>query len=203
MKIPDCHLLPPAWRTGSTARRRRQGGFTLVETAVTTSVFTLIMGSVLYLYIFSARASSGICQQLLYGNQARVTSIMANEIKSAVSIAIQNYDGTNFTTVASGSAQQGNALSLTISNSSSNFQVLYWLTTTGTLYRATVNTTRSRLYLSNITNSLPFSFQDYSGTILSNPNQRTLVDIDLFCLDPNPKNFRQVMYLNASVENRN
>ena len=165
--------------------------------------FTLIMGSIIFLYVFSARATSGVCQQLLFGNQARVTSFMANEIKSAVSVAVQNFDGTNFTTVASGSAQQGNALSLTISNSSWNYQVLYWLTSTGTLYRATVNTSRSRLYLSNVTNSLPFSFQDYQGNILSNATQRQLVDIDLYFWDPNPKNFRQGMYLTAAVENRN
>lgn len=174
---------------------------------VASAVFALIMGSVIVLYVFSARATSGVSMQLQFGSQARVLNFMANEIKSATQVVVQNYDGTSFSSIAAGNAQQGNALSLTVPYGTTTNQVLYWLnftgTPTGTLYRAVVNSNNSKKVFNNITNAVPFALKSFDGSVASNQTQRTLVSIDLYAYDPNTKNFRQTMQLHSSVEKRN
>jgi len=183
--------------------RRRARGFTLAEMLTATSAFTLVMGTVLTLYVFAARVSNGVSQQYLFGTQANVLYTMAGEVKAASSVLVENYNGTNFTAISAGQPQQGNALSLVVTNGSSTMNVYYWLSSTGTLYRAAKTVTNCVLRLSNVTNTVPFAFLTYQGAVASNQTQRQLVNVTLLCADPNVQNFRQAMVLNDSMENRN
>ncbi len=201
MKTPPFHglfpVVPPA------RRRRAQQGFTLMEALTASAVFTLVMGTVLSLYVFAARVSSGVSQQFLFGAQARILNFMAGEVKAAQQVTVENYNGTNFTTITYGQPQQGNALALVVTNGSSTMNVYYWLSSTGTFFRAAKSTTNCELRLSNITNTVPFAMMTYQGAVASNTTQRLLVGVTLLVSDPNTKNFRQAMILNDSVENRN
>ena len=178
-------------------------GFTLVETMVASGVFSLVTGSILVLYIFSARATNGVSRQLQLNSQARVLNFMADEIKRAQQVAVQNFNGTNFTAISPGQPQQGNALALVLPNGGGTIQVFYWLTSSGELYRATLNSTNSKMWLNNITNTVPFAMKDYMGNVVSNQMQRTLISINIFALDTNTKNYRQQLILRSAVEKRN
>jgi hypothetical protein len=174
-----------------------------MEALTASAVFTLVMGTVLTLYVFAARVSSGVTQQFLFGAQARVLNFMAGEIKAAQQVTVENYNGTNFTAISAGQPQQGNALSLVVTNGSSTMNVYYWLSSTGTFFRAAKNVTNCEMRLSDITNTVPFAMMTYQGAVASNTTQRLLVAVQLLVSDPNTKNFRQAMMLNDSVENRN
>jgi type II secretory pathway component PulJ len=191
------------WTIRFQRARHLTAGSTLVEMMFATGIFTLVMGSVLILYIFSARATSAVSRQLEINNGARVVNFMAKEIKSAQSVAVQNYDGSSFSGISAGSAQQGNALALTIPSGTNTLQVWYWRNSSGRLYRATLNTGRSKLFLSNVTNTIPFALKTYNGGVISNLTGRILVDINLFVLDSNVKDFRQTLNLRTAAEQRN
>jgi hypothetical protein len=81
--------------------------------------------------------------------------------------------------------------------------VYYWLSSTGTFFRAAKNVTNCEMKINDITNTVPFAMMTYQGVVASNQTQRTLIAVQLLVSDPNTKNFRQAMILNDSVENRN
>ena len=160
------HLLRWLIRRSRAARLRRgNGGFTIAEIMMASGISTLIMGGVIYLYTFSSRAAGGVGRQLEYVSQARILGFIANEVKSAQTAKVQTYDGTSFSDIASGSLQQGNALSLSVPLGTNTYQVLYWVNSTGTLYRATLNSGNRKPWLTNVTNTLPFSVTSFNGTV--------------------------------------
>ena len=183
--------------------RRSNAGFKLVEMLFAMGIFTLVMGTVLTLYVFSAKATSAVSRQFDINNGVRAVNFMVKEIKSAQSVAVQTYDGSSFSDIPTGTPFQGNALALTVPSGTNTLQIWYWLNSSGQLYRATLNTGRSKVFLNNVTNAAPFSLENYSGGVLSTNQGRTLVDINLFVLDANVKDFRQTLNLRAAAEQRN
>lgn len=184
-------------------RRRGEAGFTLAEVMVASAIFTIIMGSIIALNLFSARVTSGIGRLLELSAQSNVLNLMVNDIKSSQQSSVQNYDGTAFTAIPLGQPQQGNALSVSIQNGTNTQQVYYYVNSAGQLYRWDASANITRKYLTDITNTVAFSSQTYSGSVISNQIARTLIDINLLVVDSNPRDFRQTLTLRASAEKRN
>jgi hypothetical protein len=136
-------------------------------------------------------------------NGARVVNFMANEIKSAKSVTVMSYDGTSLSSLIAPTPLQGNALSVTISNSLTTAQVYYFLDATGRLYRAVSNINNKKLWLDNITNTAPFTLKTLAGTVATNSAQRAAVNIDIYALDSNVRNFRQAVIVRESAMKRN
>lgn len=183
--------------------RRSNAGFKLVEMLFAMGIFTLVMGTVLTLYVFSAKATQAASRQMDINNGVRAVNFMVKEIKSAQSVAVQTYNGTSFSDIPMGTPFHGNALALTVPSGANTLQVWYWVNSTGQLCRATLNSGNSKVFLSNVTNANPFAVQNYSGGVLSTNGPRTLVGIDLYVLDSNVKDFRQTLNLQAAAEKRN
>jgi type II secretory pathway component PulJ len=178
--------------------------YTLVEVMVTSSIFTLIMGSVIALNVFAARSSQGLNRQLEMNSNARVLNRLLTEIRSAQSVSIRNYTGASFLVIPPGTAQRGNALLLTLyDNTNTTRQIAYWLSNSN-LFRTTVNGSDFRLWLTNITNSYPFSAQDHRGSTLSNLIDRVVVDISVgLIVDSNIKDYRQTLLIRTGGTKRN
>ena len=83
--------------------------------------------------------------------------------------------------------------------------IYYYVDASGDLWRWDTSSTNytAKRYLTDITNSIVFSSEDYSGAVVSNSIARTLIDINVFVLDENPKDYRQILNLRASAEIRN
>ena len=188
-------------------RRDCAAGFTLAEAMVATSVFTLVMGSMLTLYVFSSKSISGTTMQLQLNTQAQVVNLMVNEIKSSRLTRVMAYDGTNFNNIAMGQAQKGNALSLSIPNGSfgttNMLQVYYWVNSNGYLYRSSGGTVNRKLWMTCITNAVVFSLQDYTQRVASNLLGKSYIDINLYCYDNNTQNFLQSLTLMCGAQQRN
>lgn len=183
--------------------RRSNAGFKLVEMLFAMGIFTLVMGTVLTLYVFSAKATQAASRQFDINNGVRAVNFMVKEIKSSQSVAVQTYDGSSFSDIPTGTPFQGNALALTVPSGTNTLQVWYWVNSTGKLYRATLNSGNAKVFLSNVTNANPFALTGYTGAVLSTNQGRTLVDIDLYVYDSNVKDFRQTLNLQAAAEKRN
>jgi prepilin-type N-terminal cleavage/methylation domain-containing protein len=182
-----------------------QAGFTLTEMMVATSVFTMIMGAVLAMNIFAARSTSGVARMLELGAKSNVLNLLCNDVKNARSAAVQNYSSSIFSSIAYGSAQQGNALKVVVPSGTNTATIYYYVDDSGDMWRwdtTSTNNTAKR-YLTDLTNTVVFSSEDYSGAIVSNTIARTLIDINVFILDENPRDFRQILNLRASAEIRN
>jgi type II secretory pathway component PulJ len=188
-------------------RWNRAVGFTLAETMVTTAVFTLVMGSMLSLYVFSSKAISGTTVQLQLNTQAQVVNLMVNEIKSSRLTRVMTYNGTNMSSIAMGQAQKGNALSLSVPDgafgTTNMLPVYYWIESNGYLYRASGGIMKRKLWMTCITNTFVFSLQDYKGNIASNLLGKSYIDINLYCYDNNTRNFLQSLNLLCGAQQRN
>jgi|GEM_PF-1475646 len=188
-------------------RWNRTAAFTLAEVMVSTAVFTLVMGSMLTLYVFSSKSISGTTVQLQLNTQAQVVNLMVNEIKSSRLTRVMTYDGTNFTNIAMGQAQKGNALSLSVPNgafgTTNMLPVYYWVNSNGYLYRSSGPTVNRKLWMTCITNTVVFSLQDYKQKIASNLLGKSYIDINLYCFDSNTRNFLQSLTLLCGAQQRN
>jgi hypothetical protein len=181
----------------------RKRAFTIVEVTIASALTTMIMGSVLMLSTFALRSIHGVAAQLQLNSQSRIVNKMILEMKEANLVSIQNYNGTTITPITTGQPIQGNSMLLTLPNGTATYQVIYWVNNSGQLYRSPLVGGTSQLWLTNITSATPFSARDYTGTIVTIPNANMLYGIALSALDPNTRDFRQVLSLQVSVNNRN
>jgi hypothetical protein len=195
-----------------TQRRRKRrwnqaAAFTLAEAMVSTAAFTLVMGSMLALYIFTSKAISGTTVQLQLNTQAQVINLMVQEIKSSRTTRVMSYNGTNFSAIAMGQAQKGNALSLSVPDGSfgttNTLQVYYWVDSNGYLWRSSGGTVNRKLWMTCVTNQVLFTLQDYSQKVLSNLCGKSYIDINLYCYDNNTRNFLQSLTLLCGAQQRN
>ena len=185
-------------------RNGSRAGFTLTEALVATALFALVSTAMIALYLFSGRLTSAVSRSLELSSRAGVLDVLSSEIKSSQVASVGNYDGMAFTPIPVGQAQQGNALRLTISTGGTNTrQSLYWVDSSKQLVRWDLNSNRTKIYLNDITNQLPFTSQTFGGAVISNQLARTLIDMNLCILDSNPNNFRQYLKLQATAEKRN
>lgn len=187
----------------SHSRRSACIAFTFTEMLIAVSVFTLTMAAVLVLYGFSARVTSGVGRQIELSSRAHVVNMMVGEIKQAQSLEVRNYNGTSFQAIPVGQPQQGNALFMTVPVGSVAARIYYWVDNQGQLFRWQTNSASSKLWLNNITNTVPFRAVDYKGAVLSNLTARLLIDIDLAVVDSSDVNFRQTLLIRSAAEKRN
>jgi prepilin-type N-terminal cleavage/methylation domain-containing protein len=181
----------------------RNAGFTLPEMMVASAVFSMIMGSIVALNQFSARSTSGVTRMLELGSKANVLNVFCNDVKNATSADVQSYNGTTFSAIALGTAQQGNAVKILLPTGTNTHTVYYYVDSGSNFWRwnSTLNT--SKKYLTDVTNTVVFTSEDYSGAIISNSIARTLIEVNLSILDSNSRDFRQALILRASAEVRN
>jgi hypothetical protein len=185
--------------------RPNEAGFTLAETMVASAVFTMIMASIVALQLFGARTTSGVTRMFDSAARANVVHLIANDVKNCRSVAVQNYSGSTFSSIALGSPQQGNALRVVVPVGNVTQTNYYYVDSTGDLWQwnSSSSTNTSRRYLTDVTNTVVFSSVDYTGAVISNSIARTLIQMRFSVLDDNPQNFRQIMELRVSAEVRN
>jgi prepilin-type N-terminal cleavage/methylation domain-containing protein len=195
----------------NTSRNSRPGsfehwarGFTLVEMMVALAIFALIIFVTVDTEIYAARVYTLAATKLSATAGARAAlNDIRDKIRQGQVVNIGNYIwngddpvGTNFSPIADGDPQQGNALIIYPSAANTNsFTLMYLQPGTGTNFAlgspASTNAliletyTNGILVQSNdvadfITNQLVFTAQDYEDNILTNNVNNRVIQIQLF-----------------------
>ena len=194
-----------------TARPRPlQLAFTLVEMMVVMLVFSFIVAAIVALQIFALRIYRMGSAKLITSTEARETmNMIRDQIRCSKTVYVGTYTSGSFSRIASGTAQQGNALQIAYGNNSTNCMIYYLDTTqvTNTLYSISNNvagtlTTQARF----ITNNNCFIAEDYRGTVcvnyLNNPVIHVLFQFNELGYPQGGGNVYQFYYLSTRVMRR-
>ena len=126
-KLPMATIRMPAW--GGPA-------FTLVELMISMGIFSMVMLGMISLHIFGQRHDQLVQSKLGASDQSRrAFDRLTEDIRAAKIWSIGNGEFSDFTPIANGTAQQGNAVRLQLTTAASNYIVYYFDTGERKLYR--------------------------------------------------------------------
>lgn len=170
MKIHSPRLVQGTARSGILA-------FTLPEVLVSAVVFALMISGVLSVHIFGLKLNDLVRAKMGASDEARsAISKMVGEIRSAGTIKIGTGNKTSFAEIANGAPQKGNAIQIyPLKTNTANYIRYYWDSTDKRLKRSVNGGTAVTVVANAITNSVVFTSEDYTGTIISdNINNRVI-----------------------------
>lgn len=176
-------LQPNSGRGTHTAGRL---AFTLPEMMVTAAIFMLLMGGLIYCYIFGLHLHQITRVKLGASDEARNSIIhLTDEIRSATRIKIGNGNLTSFTEVKTNGLQVGNAIQIYPTSATNNWIRYFYDTNTSStnyskLIRSTNGVNFSLVIAHSITNTAPlFSAEDSWGNPLTNNQNNRVIGMTL------------------------
>ncbi len=177
--------MKPAPNSNVSRRGGRAAGFTLVEMMMATGIFLgIFVGVLIGLQIFGLRDYTLAATKLSATADARKSlNALREDIRSAKTVYVGNYSGGQFSRIANGQPQTGNALELFFPDTN-NEPVL-----SPTIYYQVSSDSENKLYsvtnnvetmLANyVTNYYVFTAEDYQGTTLINYDNNPVIRITL------------------------
>jgi prepilin-type N-terminal cleavage/methylation domain-containing protein len=166
LKKLNSHVMRPFPRLRPTT----DGGFTLVELMIASTILVSIVGAMVAIQIFGLRVTALAATKLIATTSSRETlNSVRDQIRSSQQDYIGIYSNSTFIRITNGLPQIGNALQIftTTNSSSTNFIVFYRDPSTNSIY--SVDSAGNRDLLANyVTNYYCFQAEDYQGNILTN-----------------------------------
>ncbi|MDB6016118.1 MAG: hypothetical protein JWR19_607 [Pedosphaera sp.] len=163
-----------------------EGAFTLAETIITFAVFMLLMGGILYGYLFGLNLHQITRVKLGATDDARKAVIqLTDEIRSANRIKVGDGTLTNFNEAGTNALQLGNAIQIYPTNNTSIWIRYFYETNAASanytkLLRSTDGINANPVMLGGITNIVPiFSSEDSYGNTLSNNFNNRVIGVTL------------------------
>jgi Tfp pilus assembly protein PilW len=155
--------------------------FTLPEVLVSAVVFSLMIIGVLSVHIFGLKLNNLVRAKMGASDEARAAiSKMVGEIRSAGSIKIGSGSKTAFTEIANGAAQNGNAIQIyPLKTNTTSYIRYYWDSTDKRLKRSVNGGAAVTVVANAITNSMVFTSEDFSGTVISNNLNNRVIGLSL------------------------
>jgi prepilin-type N-terminal cleavage/methylation domain-containing protein len=158
--------------------------FTLVELMISMAIFSLATLGLISLHIFGQRHDQLVQSKLGASDQSRrAFDRLTEDVRAAKIWRIGNGEFSNFTPIANGTAQQGNAVRLQLTTAPSNYIVYYFDTTERRLYRQhsgspLPNRTLIASGLTNVTaNSMSFRAENYRGVTQTDLTHKGVVAV--------------------------
>jgi cbb3-type cytochrome oxidase subunit 3 len=156
--------------------------FTLAEMMVTAAIFMLLMGGLIYCYIFGLNLHQITRVKLGASDEARNSIIhLTDEIRSATRIKVGDGDLSAFTEAKTNGLQVGNAIQIYPTSAANNWIRYFYDTNTNStnfskLIRSTDGVNLSLVIAHSITNIVPlFTAEDSWGKVLTdNENNRVI-----------------------------
>jgi prepilin-type N-terminal cleavage/methylation domain-containing protein len=150
----------------------RNHGFTLPEIMIALTIFLLLIAGILSAHLFGLRMFQLNKTKLQVTQWARQTiENLTDQIHGCNNLQVGNYtSGTGFAGFLPGETNQGNALLIYPTANSTNC-FIYFVNPTDQTFQRTDQSGNAVILANSVTNTLPFSVQDYSGNILTNNNQ--------------------------------
>jgi len=175
-------------------KTRTQTAFTLVETLIATSIFSLMMAGLISITIFGMKqnelaiSKAGACEQA-----RNAMNVIANDIRASKVWQIGNGGQGTFTPIPNGTAQQGNAIQVNLTTATNTFILYYFDRTAATnnvlrrWHSGDANTTKLAQYL---TNNMFFRAEDPRGNTQTNLTHKGVIHAYMeFCQYQYPLTF--------------
>jgi prepilin-type N-terminal cleavage/methylation domain-containing protein len=160
---------------------RARAGFTLVEILISTALFSVLLGGLVYGGVYGAKMCEMTRVKLTRSHEARaVIGKLAGEIRAAKTSWVGSLDGSGvFQAVSDGQPQSGTALLLYPTTNQANF-IVYYLNSSDRSFRRTTSAAATPTVLATlVTNSVIFRAQDYLGNVLTNRDNNRVIKVKL------------------------
>jgi prepilin-type N-terminal cleavage/methylation domain-containing protein len=179
---------PGSRRNGSTTP---DGGFTLTEVLIASTVFLLLVSGVVFANLFGLSMFRITQTKLNASSGARKTiARMANEIRTCKTTWVGNVTNGVFHARLDGETQQGSGLLIYPTTNAANY-IVYFVNPSDKTFRRTTSTPGSATVVTGtITNTVVFRAQDYLGSVLTNNQNNRVIHLDLEFQQP--KRHRQI-----------
>ncbi len=172
MRLPRNHPCAP--------ERRRLVAFTIIETMISMSLMTMVLGGVIYSHIMGQRMMQ-ITQAKLGANDSarKAFGKLQDEIRAAKTIAVGAGSSNSFIAATNGGALQGRAIQIYPGTNQTWWVRYYYLTNTSELRRVTSINNTPQLIASYVTNAVLFSKEDYLGNTLTTDTGNSTINVRL------------------------
>jgi prepilin-type N-terminal cleavage/methylation domain-containing protein len=178
MKIPLA--LSVLRRSHRVTRCRLDLAFTLPEMLIAMTVFTLLVGGIVFAHLFGLRMFQLTETKLTATDVARKTiGKMANEIRTCKSTEVGNIKNGQFEPLLDGETQEGTSLIIYPTADTNNY-IIYFVNPSDSSFRRTTSTTNSAYIVAQtITNTIVFRAQNYLGGVLTNNQNNRVIHFEL------------------------
>ncbi len=172
--------LPPA---AHGPHPRRSEGFTLAELMVAMSLFSLAVLGMVYTQLFALSQDQMVNSKSGASEQARLSfNQMTSDIRGAKLWAIGNWNGTSFVPIANGTAQQGDALQLSLTSETNQYIIYYFKTNTFELRRWHSGDPQETVIVQYLTNTMRFQAETYTGAVQTDLTHKGVINVLMqFC----------------------
>ena len=163
---------------------RRDAAFTLAEVMVASSIFVMLMGSLVYTFLFGLHLQETTATKLGASDNARKALIhLTDEIRSATTITIGSGDPASFVAVGTNAPHVGNSMQIYTSTDTNSWVCYYYETNTASANFSKLCRTESptnggttTVIASSVTNIIKiFTSEDAYGNPLMNNQQANRV----------------------------
>jgi prepilin-type N-terminal cleavage/methylation domain-containing protein len=160
-------------------------GFTLPEILIAMTIFLIVVGAVVSANLFGLRMFQMTNTKLVVTQWSRQTANkMAGEVRGCNSVQVGNYTtNSDFEGFLPGETQQGNALQIYPTTDTNNY-IMYFVNLADQTFQRTDHPGNTVKLADSVTNTLPFSAQDFSGTVLTNNNNNQVIHLTLEFYQP-------------------
>jgi prepilin-type N-terminal cleavage/methylation domain-containing protein len=175
MKVLIHHPISGQNQTDSNAR-----GFTLAELLVAITVFTMLLGGIVFAHLFGLSMFQITETKLNATADARkLIGTMANEIRTCRSALVGNITNGSFIGKLNGETQRGSGLLIYPTTNTANF-IVYFVNPSDQTFRRTTSTPGSATVVAeSVTNAMVFSAQDHLGVVLTNNQNNRVIHMNI------------------------
>jgi prepilin-type N-terminal cleavage/methylation domain-containing protein len=160
-------------------------GFTLPEILIAMAVFLLVVGAIISANLFGLRMFQMTNTKLIVTQWSRQTiGKITGEVRACNNVQVGNYTTkSGFVWFLGGETRQGNSL-LIYPTADTNNYILYFVNLPDQTFWRTDHPGNTVKLADSVTNTLPFSAQDFSGTVLTNNNNNSVIHLTLEFYQP-------------------
>jgi hypothetical protein len=172
------------------ANRRRgpvpDAGFTLPEILVATTVFMLTVGGIIAANLFGLKMFQITQAKLNVTTWARqTTDKITSEVRACNSVWIGNVTSNGvFEALLDGETQKGTGLLIYPEANTTNYIIYFVDPSDQTFRRTTHQRDTAEILAESVTNTLVFTAQDLSGTVLTNNQNNRVIHLTLEFYQP-------------------
>lgn len=180
MKLPIPFFGPSRHRSQTLNK-----GFTLPEILIAMTIFLIVVGAVVSANLFGLRMFQMTNTKLIVTHWSRQTiGKITGEVRACNNVQVGNYTtNSGFVGFLPGETNQGNSL-LIYPTADTNNYILYFVNLPDQTFQRTDQPGNTVKLADSVTNTLPFSAQDFSGNVLTNNNNNSVIHLTLEFYQP-------------------